>query len=213
MSNLRTYQNEVYYQYLAIEEKAYHEKIKFIKANQGVITKLEGELMVEIMTNYALALNEVNNNLPAIKLCDELIAYVIDKNIYSVEGKNIFHELLALKAVCLYKEKEAQKAEHVFKELIKMNPERTDYRIWLNRVLALKNRNEEQKIRAFCILLFLSAGAIIGIELFIVRPFYPEFTSFIEWIRNTCFISGCVLYLGYNYLKKYRVQKAISKIL
>lgn len=212
MNDITTYENEIYYRYLSIEDKAYQEKVRFVEEYGEVINNLDTEVMVEIMYNYATALLELEKNPQVIKLTESLLEKVIYYNVYTIANKNILEELLVLKGLSHFKINELDKAEHTFSELIKIHPNVESHQELLFRVQQMRNKSEEQGIRALSIALFLLSAFIIGVELFIIRPFYDHHTSWVELTRNTCFLLGVGLLLGYTCLKKYRNKRALQHI-
>lgn len=212
MSNLTTYENEIYYGYLSIEDKAYQEKVRFVETHGQVIEKLDTGARVEILYNYALALFELDKNHQVIELCKNLLETVIDENIYTIDSVNIYEELLVLKAISHYKLREIDKSEYIFSELIRMNANKETYHNWLFKVRAYNKRNEQQAVRAISILLCLLSGLVIAFELFLIRPFHEQFVSEFELGRNLLVLSAIVLLLTYALVKKYRNKQALQHI-
>jgi len=177
----------VYTEYLDIEAKAYQDKIRYFERNRNEIKQLPFKINAEIRCDCAIAYFEVGDYTKFLNLVDPLIQLVISENIYTIKGKDIYKELLFRKAASLYNNVEYKKADYVFSELIKMEPENPIFNKAFTKSSIDNLRHEGQVMRGISIFLFLLTGAIIAFELLVIRTFHKDYTSFVELARNLIF--------------------------
>lgn len=180
----------VYYDYLDIDYNAYQERIRFFEKQREVITELPYEMRLELSLDYVNALFEVGDYYGYLKHIDKLLETVLMDNVYDLNGVDIYQELLFKKASSYYNIVDHVRAEHVYSELIKIDPENRIYQLAYAKNYTDHRRYESQKTRGFVIALFILTGMVIGIELLVIRPFYSELAGAFELIRNLTFSSG-----------------------
>lgn len=205
----------VYQDYLCIEPKDYQERIRFFEHNRADILHLPYEMRLEMSIEYTVALFEVGDYYAYLKKVDQLLALSIRENIFSVDGDDIYQELLFRKACSLHNIVDYHGADHVFSELIRIDVDNKLYKqsYYKNKVGQL--RYQGQKIRTAIILLLMITGVIIGVELLMVLPFFPEYAGKMEWVRNSLFtiaISGILFQeLSIRYKAKRNIRKLSKK--
>ena len=198
MSKLSLYQNEIYYDFLSIEDRSYNEKIRFVEQNWKGIEHLGSQVSVEIFYDYIIALTELEKHHAVIPIAQRLLELVIKENILSLKGKDVYRDILFKKGIALCATKQLDEAEHITKELIKMDRENHFYKkLWL-KIKKMQRRDYTQKILATSIAFFLLSGATIAIELLFVRIFYNDHVGTVELSRNLMLFIGVGLYAGYN---------------
>jgi len=212
MSKTNTYHNELYYQFLSIEEKAFYEKINFVDRNKNNIDEFDTGLRVEIYINYIKALFEIGNYSAAAELSKPIIESIIIDNIYKLEGEDPYPQILYIKALCHYHLEQLDEAQQIVIELIKMDKGKEKYKKLLFYINEANHKAQHQKVRATAISLFLFAGLIIGIEILFVRPFYTEWITQVEWLRWSCFIAGILLVTGYKLMLIYKNKSLFRTI-
>lgn len=180
----------VYLGFQEIDEASYQEKIRYFERKKPAIAQLSYQLRLEMSLEYVVALFEVGEYYQYLKHVDQLLAKVIDENIYSIDGDDIYQELLFRKAASLHNVLDYYGADHILTELCKIDPDNEIY----NRTFIKNNadnlRHKGQKVRGVIIALFILAGLIIGVELLIIRPFYEAQVSATEMLRNGLFLSA-----------------------
>lgn len=202
----------LYQEYVDIENGSYHEKLRFYEANKKDIASLPYEHRLEICINYVVALFETGNYYGYLKHIDQLLRIVIEDNIYSVDGDDIYQELLFRKANALHNVIDRYGADHVYSELIKINPKNS-----LFQRAFLKNRIENlryqgQAVRSGLISLFLLAGLIIGIEILVINNYLEAYSSITEWIRNGIFLTGVFGLIAQELYLRYQASSALSSL-
>jgi len=199
----------VYQDYLCIEPKDYQERIRFFEHNRKDINQLPYEMRLEMSIEYTVALFEVGDYFSFLKKVDQLLTLSIQDNIFSVDGDDIYQELLFRKACSLHNVVDYYGADHIFSELIRIDVNSKLYKqsYFKNKVSQL--RYQGQKVRTTIILLLMVTGIIIGIELLVVIPFFPEYAGMMEALRNSLFVAAVG---GILFQELYIRFKAISNI-
>jgi len=202
----------VYQDYLCIEPKDFQERIRFFDHNRKDIDQLPYEMRLEMSIEYTVALFEVGDYFAFLKRVDQLLALSIHDNLFSIDGDDIYQELLFRKACSLHNIVDYHGADHVFSELIRIDVNNKTYKqsYYKNKVSQLRYLG--QKVRTTIILLLMLTGIMIGIELLIVLPFFPEYSGKMEWIRNGLFISAVGGILLQELTIRFRAVKNIKKL-
>ena len=177
----------IYLEYQDIDAKAYQSKIRYYEQNKKAISQLPYELRLEMSLEYVVALFEVGEYYQYLQHVDKLLTRVIEDNIFSIDGDDIYQELLYRKGASLYNIVDYYGADHVLSELCKIDKNNDVYRQTFKKNKIDSLRYRAQKIRAVIISMFLVAGVIIGVELLVIRPFFMEWVQSIETTRNLIF--------------------------
>lgn len=174
----------IYLEYQDIDAGAYQEKIRYFERNKKAIRTLSYEHRLEMSLEYVVSLFEVGDYYHYLRHVDTLLNKVIEENVFSVDGDDIYQELLYRKAASLHNILDYYGSEHVLSELCRIDKDNSIYRRTYLKNISDRLRSQGQKARAFAIALLMVAGVIIGIELLMVRPFYPAEVYAIELSRN-----------------------------
>lgn len=201
----------VYQEYLELKSSDNQEKIRYFERNISEIMHLPFSISAEIQCDCVMAYFEVGAYFKYLEKVDPLIQLVISENIFEVKEKNIFEELLFRKAASLFNIVEYDKAEYVFSELLKINPDNTIYKKAYAKCSVDKLRYEGQKFRGATIFLFILTGLIIGIELLCVRPFHSSAIPAVEITRNLVFVLAICSFLFQEFRIRFLTNKSIHK--
>ena len=203
----------VYFDYLEIDYNAYQERIRFFEKHKKQILVLPYEMRLELSLDYVNALFEVGDYYAFLRHVDKLLEIVVMDNLYDLNGVDIYQELLFKKASAYYNILDYIRAEHVFSELIKINPKEDLYKQAFIKNRADKLRYDGQRTGGMIIAIFMMTGCIIGIELLIIRPFYSDLTSSIELLRNITFGLGLTLLVLKELGVRLRSRQLLHKII
>lgn len=182
----------VYLEYQDIDAGAYQEKIRYFERNKKAIKTLSYELRLEMSLEYVVALFEVGEYYQYLKHVDKLLARVIEENVFSVDGDDIYQELLYRKAASLHNTLDYYGSEHVLSELCRIDGDNSIYKRTYLKNISDRLRSQGQKARGFTIAILMVSGLIIGLELLVIRPFYPAEVHAVELSRNLL-IGGAIL--------------------
>jgi len=204
----------VYQDYRCIEPKDYQERIRFFVHNRPDIVQLPYKARLEISLEYTVALFEVGEYDQFLRHVDQLLEITIEENVYSIDGDDIYQELLFRKGCALHNKVAFQEADHIFSELIRIDKKNKVYQQVYNQNKVSQLRYEGQKFRSMVILLLMLTGVLIGVELLVILPFFEEAAQSFEWFRNGVF--GLALFsivlqeVGMRITSRRRISKLIN---
>jgi len=202
----------IYQEYLDIESGSHHEKVRFYSANKTEIKFLPYKIRVEISLNYVIALFETGDYFGYLRHVDQLLKLVIEENIYSIDGDDIYQELLFRKACSLHNILDRYAADHIFGELNKINPDNKIYQRAYLKNSVDNLRYQGQNIRAALISLFLLSGLIIGVEILFINNYLPEYSTVFEIVRTGLFFAGIIGLLLQEISLRYKSYKALKSL-
>jgi len=202
----------IYEEYMCISHDAYHEKIRYYESRIGEILKMPFVLSTEIRLDYTFALYKVGAYGQFLRKVDSLIRLVIGENIYEFRGKDVYKELLFRKAMSHYRRQEFGLANKVFSALLKMDHGKPEYKKEYFKCLRDSKRSKNQRTRALSILIFLSLGVIMAIDLLLIRAFYPQQIDTMNALKSVLLLSGAGLILWSELSIRAYARKVINKL-
>lgn len=203
----------VYLEFQDIDDRDYQDKIRYYERNKKAIKSLPYEVKLEMTLQYVVSLFEVGDYYRYLKYVDTLLARVIEENLFSVDGDDIYQELLYRKAASLHNTLDYYSAEHVLAELCKIDSTNSVYKRTFLKNNMDRLRSQGQKVRAGIISMLLVSGIVIGIELLVIRPFYPEQIQVVEWSRNALFGGAILGIMVQEFLIRRQAWKKFSELL
>ncbi len=208
-----TYHSKVYREFRCIDPQAYRDIVRYYERWEEKIRGLDEEEFFELLTAYVDALFEIGAYQKHLLMVDLVIEKTILENITLYKGRDLFRELLFRKAASFYNLREYKKADHILRELIRIDPYRKDAHSLLRKNLSQQKRQPIKLAQATGVFLFLMAALVISLEVLLVRPFYPMHASLIEGSRNSIFLLGC-LALGTGYAwRRWQVERSLQPFL
>ncbi len=209
-----TYHSRIYQEFKTIDMQEHLSIVRFYEAYEKDIPRLAFSEYFELLIAYADALFEVGAYQSHLKMVDIAIEASILNNIKFYNGKDIFAELLFKKAASCHNLMQYREAEHVLRELLKINPYHELSTRFLKRCLRQQKPSWLRHAQAATIFLFLMSALIIAVEIVFVRGLFPEFTSTIEQSRSTTFLLACFIFagsdLGHRFLVNHDVNSFIA---
>lgn len=202
--------SETYEEFLAIEAGAYKEKIRYIEENFFLLRELDAAEYFDMMVLYSEALFETGEYNRHAKLADHILEMSIERNILHHRGQDVYFETLFKKAASLHNLDRIGPAVHILKELIKINPDHENTKLFLINCLIRQKRNLTKPYRNLSLWLLLSSAGVIAIEVTIMRNYLPQWVPVVELIRNSLFISGVLLLVAGEFIVRF---KAVEDVL
>jgi len=204
------YHSKIFSEFKKIEPEAYRSLIRYYQEYEEDIKRLDFSEHYELLIAYLEALFEIGSYEKFISIVDPAIELTILNNIKFYKGEDIYKKLLFRKAAAHFNNMEFLQAEHVIRELIKMNPGDDISIRFLKKCLRRRRPRYLTNTRAFSIFLFFLTASIIAIEILIVRTFFKEFTFLVEATRTVIFFSGCGLLLGGYLIYRWQVNNRVD---
>lgn len=187
-----TYHSKLYRDFRSIDAAAWRDIIHFFERRETDIRALDFDEYFELLYTYVNALFEVGAYQKHLVMADEIIETAISHNIHTYKQEDIFKKSLFRKAASLYNTSDYHHAEHILRELVRMDPDYRDAVLFLKKCLRSVHFRSLQVFRAAGIFLFLTAAVVISVEVLFVRPFYAVHAGWVEVLRIVLFLAGFV---------------------
>ena len=187
-----TYHSKLYRDFRSIDAAAWRDIIHFFERRETDIRALDFDEYFELLYSYVNALFEVGAYQKHLVMADEIIETAISHNIHTYKQEDIFKKSLFRKAASLYNTSDYHHAEHILRELVRMDPDYRDAVLFLKKCLRSVHFRSLQVFRAAGIFLFLTAAVVISVEVLFVRPFYAVHAGWVEVLRIVLFLAGFV---------------------
>jgi tetratricopeptide (TPR) repeat protein len=200
----------VYKDFKEIESNAHRQIIRFFEKHEQMINRLDFEEYFELLVAYVDALFEIGIYQKHLVLVDEVIENSINLNIQHYKGEDIYYLMLFKKAASHFNLHQYEAAEHILRELVKMNPDDHDVLSFLKRCLRRRGSQLLSVARASSIFLFLLTACVICVEVLFVRPFYEMYASRIEAFRIGTFVVGIFALLAGDFLHRVIIEAKVN---
>ena len=205
-----TYHSKIYRGFKEIEPQEHLQLVRYYETHENQIKQLDFSEFFEVLITYTEALFEVGAYQNHTSMVDVAIEISIENNIKIFNKKDIYYELLFKKAASCFNLMRYNEAEHILRELIKINPQNEFSIRFLNKCLLQKKPKFIRNGRAISILLFLLAALIIVIEIIFIRPLFEMHTASVEMARNITFSCGLFILVSGEIVHHIKVKKQIE---
>jgi hypothetical protein len=207
------YRSKVYEGFKEIEPNDYRELIHFYEINEDRIKKLEFDAYFEILVTYISALFEFEKYLKHLEIVDVAIEASIVHNVKWFKDQDVFRTLLYQKAVSSFRTLQHTRADHILRELIKMDSKDENSIKLLEKTLNAIHPKFLRKTRAASVLTFLLSAIVICLEVIVIRNLIPEWLTTAEIIRNSLFFSGWIILISGELKHHLTVKKEIRRFI
>lgn len=174
----------LYRNFKAIASDDYHEIVRYYERYEHIIRNMDDFEYFDCSFAYTTALYEIADYDRFLVMAEHLIEYVIMRAVSRWRGEDVFQLLLFKKASALYKLGHLASCDYVLRELLRINP------MHKSAAALLEMNSQEQKprwlkiSRALAVASSLVAAILIALEIFAIRPFWPEVYPVAENIHN-----------------------------
>ncbi len=197
---------EIVSRYFRLGEHSYDDKIDFYESHRQDLEYIEEDHFIHINLDYVLCLFYNEEYHKFVDHVDSAIELVIDKNVKYFKDLNIFNVLLHQKATALHKLNRFQEALPLLVELLRLDPlnERTPYHYYISK------RSKKTKLEKWGILFSLvTIGLGLSLEL---SAMLSNSLSDISNNSSLFFISGGLLLIGIDMVRRYQIDQEIKQI-
>ncbi len=185
-----TYQSAVYQDFESLDNRNYHEIVRFCEQNRAKMLALNFEEFFIMELSYCNALFFMDNFEKHIKIANEVIRLSISNNIQYYQGEDIYHKTLFQKAQSHYSLNHLSEAIHITKELIKMNSEPKEYQQFLKLCYTNNEVPILELLRGYGVLICFISATLFLLNILIIEPFYPDSVFLINIISATGLVIG-----------------------
>ena len=205
------YRSRMYLSFKEIDSKEYQTIVRFFEQYADDIRQLTFDEYFEMLLTYMDALFEVGAYSNYIDSCDYAIESVIYFNVDYYNGENIYRKLLFRKAASLYHLMEYEQCKHILYELISMDPYDTISIQFLKKCKRAQPPRIVRKGRSVSVLLFILSALIIGVELLVIKTWFPQFGHATEYTRNVSFGLGWSALIGSAVFLRYEANRQVNQ--
>ena len=206
-----SFRSSAYYHYFSIEKTSFRERVRYYESHLKEINSLPLEEYVELKSDYVFALFELGKYHKFLIHVDEMVETVIMENIYLVDGRNVYEDLLFNKAACKYNLKQYDQAIYICKELIKINPSHKLAQRLYRKSLKEKGINWYEINKAIAIVFLLSAISVVMVELLVVDPFYETYSHHVKFFRKALLTASVGLLLFNECWVRYQCYRHVRQ--
>jgi len=164
----------LYRDFKALDSNDFHGIVRYFEQHEDGIRALDFDECFECTLAYTNALYATGQHGKHLVMCSHLLEIIIMHNIESRGGENLYERMLHRKASSHYQLHELEQAEHVWRELIKIDPADRIARRFLEKCLLQQTPGWLMKTRAAGVALSLLAAIVIAVELLIVKSFFED---------------------------------------
>ena len=189
------FRSTAYYNYWSIEKTSFRERVRYYERHLKEIHSLPVEEYIEIKSDYLFALFELGKHAKFLSQVDEMIEMVIMENVFQIDQRNVYEDLLFNKAACKFNLKQFDDAIYICKELLKINPRHLLAKKLYQKSLKEKGIDWYEINKAIAIVFLLSAISVIMVELLVVDPFYDMYSHHVSFFRKGLLVSSVGLLL------------------
>ncbi|MBK8702024.1 MAG: hypothetical protein IPN29_21620 [Saprospiraceae bacterium] len=184
--------SDLYLRYYALD---FRERLAFFDQYIKDNPLLDYEERKEIRIDNAIALFEIGRYERFLYQVDAVIEMVVEENVYTHNGDDIFLTLLFKKAAAHYNLGEMEAANQIVVQLIRMDTANRLYK-WLHSKIE-KNLTIEsdQRSTLITVICFATAFSIYLMDIFYIEPFLYRYHEISMLLAEIIFCMGSILLL------------------
>jgi tetratricopeptide (TPR) repeat protein len=203
-------QLRLYRDFKAIRPGDFEAVIGYYEQHENAIRSFEFDAWFDCTLVYHQALYDAGQYGKHLVMCDYLAGVIMEHNLIYWGGEDWYVKILQQKAKTLVHLGEYQKAGHIFRELIKMDPDDKGSQQLLMQCLLNIRPQGLLRARALLVVLVLVVTALIATELFVL-PLFPGYTKFFQWTHNGLLAFGVVVLLIAETRHYWRCLRAVRQ--
>lgn len=205
-----TYHTKIYRDFKEIEANEYREIVNYYDEHEKDIRALDFQEYFELLVAFVDALFQIGKYQKHLLMVDVAIEASVMNNIKMYQDTDIFHKLLFQKAASSYHTFDLERADHILRELIKMNPKDVTSALFLKKCLRRKRPIFITNMRAVSIFLFLATAVVICLEVLVVENFFKDIRTETSFVRNALFAFGILALVGGELWHRWKVSKEVN---
>lgn len=211
MNFLPTNRLRLYRDFKALDTNDYYGLVRYFEQHEDGIRALDVDEYFECALVYTNALFETGQHGKHLVMCDHLLEIIIMHNIDAWGGEDLYNRVLFRKAASLYHLQEYPKAEHVLRELTKIDPADLLTRRFLEKCLHQQKPAWLLKTRAACVAFSLVAATVIAFELFVIGPFFETWLTTAQMVHNVLLGAGVGIFAIGEGIHVWRSKSAVAR--
>lgn len=208
------HQSRVFREFNALDKSNHHTMVRFYERHQRVIERLPFDEFFVLLVHYGTALFEVGQYDKHIKISDRIVELSIINNVQFYQGEDIYIRVLYQKAQSNFYIRDFAATQHICCELLKMQPYHKSYKKLLRKAVVMQSGRSYIRLQALAMVLFLLSVVILLVNIFVIKNFYIQYTSFVyQLVVGIMGASALTLTLSLvlEYLKVDRFVRSVKK--
>jgi hypothetical protein len=204
------YRSKLYRDFRSIPSGEWRSFIRYYEQHENGIRQLDFDEFFEMLAAYTNALFETGAYEKHQLMADAVIEASIMNNITSLNGQDIYRQVLFKKAAACYHTSRLEQADHILRELLRIDPGDRDSLFLLKKCVRKLKPDLVRKSVAASVGCFLLSSILVALEVLIVRNFYTERTWLLEIIRNSAFVLGLACLTAGAWFHHWRAGRAVE---
>jgi len=188
------YRLKLYRNFKALGANNFHGIVRYYQPYENGLISLDFEEYFDCLLLYTQALFETGDYGKHVVMSDHLLEIIIMNSVETWGGEDIYARVLYRKAAAQFHLYEFTRAEHVLRELIKLTPRDEPAKRLLLHCLLEQKPSWLQKVRALAVALTLLSAVAIALEIFVVKPFFPQWFDTALVVHNIFLIGGILTF-------------------
>jgi len=206
---LREQHLKLYRNFKSLRVNDFHGIVRYYEEYEADIRLLDFEEYFDCTYAYATALFETADYERHVAVCDDLLELIIMENVDTWAGEDVYAQVLLKKAASLHQLREDAQAEHVLRELLKIHPDHHLARHTLQANLLRRRPRWLLQTRALALAALLLCILLIAAALFVVEPFFPQYSDMARWAYNALMIGAAVLLAFGEFAHYWRCRREV----
>ncbi|MEY3368913.1 MAG: hypothetical protein RI973_2068 [Bacteroidota bacterium] len=204
------YRSKLYRDFRSIPPGEWRSLVRYYEKHESGIRQLDFDEFFEMLVAYTNALFETGAYEKHQLMSDAVIEASIMNNIASLNGQDIYRQVLFKKAASCYHTSRLEQADHILRELLRIDPDDQDSLFFLKKCVRKLKPGLMRKSVAASVGLFLLSSLLVALEVLIVRNFYAEKAWLLELLRNLIFALGLVSLAGGAWLHHWQAARTVE---
>jgi hypothetical protein len=207
-----TYRLKLYRNFKSLHSSDHYGIVRFYEQHEEALYALDLEQYLDCTLAYTTSLFETGDLRRHNVMCDHLIQLVINENIYTWGGEDLFEQLLYKKALASSQLDELPVAIHVLRQLRNIAPSHHGARCLLLDCLLRQMPPTRRRLRAFALLSFLLAALSAGVLGLVVQPFFDAYVPAATFVCAALTLLGGGLLLGGELWYRLRCAREVNPV-
>jgi tetratricopeptide (TPR) repeat protein len=205
-----TYHTKIYRDFKEIEIGEHRAIVNYYDEHEQDIRELDFQEYFELLVTFVNALFQLGKYQKHLLMVDVAIEASVMNNIKMYQEEDIFHKLLFQKAASSFHTFDLERADHILRELIKMNPKDKLSAMFLKKCLRRKQPDFIAKSRAISIFLFLATAVVICVDVLIIKNFFLEIHYKTTILTGGLLGIAVVILVGAEFWQRWKVSKEVN---
>lgn len=201
---------KLYHNFKSLRVNDFQGIVRYYEEYEAEIRLLDFEEYFDCTYTYAAALFETADFRTHIVVCDLLLETIIMENVVNWAGEDVYTQVLFKKAASLHQLGEDTQAEHVLRELLKIQPDDQLAQHTLQANLLRRRPHWLLQARAITLAALLLGALTVAADLFVIGPFFSQYRDAARWTYNALMVGGLLLLATGEFVHYWRCRSDVQ---